>query len=93
MSEAPDEAVGTLLVHQKDLQELSKSGPPMSPPQVNLKKRVTVGTLLVPPSDLESTPEEKVMEANIKRRVTKAVNDALNAPPPDVDDPSQWGAD
>jgi hypothetical protein len=82
-----DEAVGTLLVHQSDMKELSSAEKPHLP-EVNLTKRVTVGTLLVTPQDLESTPEEKQQEASIRRRITEALH---KPPPDDGDDPvDQW---
>ena len=80
------ECVGSLLVDSKDIQELGSS--PMmasSFTQVNLQKRVTVGTLLVPPDDLKTTHEES-SSPSLARRVTER----LQGPPPDDADTDMW---
>ena len=89
-----DECVGTLLVHQSDVQGLSSSPPAAFPevhmPQVNLRKRVTAGTLLVYPADLktdEKPPHGETTIGKLQKRVTKALD---NVPPSDDDDHGYW---
>jgi hypothetical protein len=88
-SKARDECVGTLLVHQQDMLDLSGSG----------SSRVTreaVGTLLVPQSDMkELSAHEAKADANddteepkvtLMRRITKT----MTGPPPDDDSADIW---
>ena len=91
----PDEAVGTLLVHQTDLQELSNAaaaptkivGMPDSMHHYYLQEREAVGTLLVEPADLKSTPEQQEKVANIRRKITESFN--RPAPEGGDDEPTQ----
>ena len=89
-SNAPDECVGSLLVHQQDMLELSTSTP---------VAREAVGTLLVSQRDMKelSTHEEiKTTVVNVVdeshqpvtliRRITKT----MTGPPPSDADSDLW---
>lgn len=77
------ECVGTLLVHSSDVQELSDAPAPHLP-EVNLQKRVTAGTLLLPPEDMDSPPKEAkdVGSPSLQRRITER----LNGPAPPLEE-------
>ena len=90
-SNTPDECVGSLLVHQQDMRELS------SPTRVT---REAVGSLLVPLSDMkELSGQEEIKPAVVDaedewkqppvtliRRITKT----MMGPPPDDADSDLW---
>jgi hypothetical protein len=80
------ECVGSLLVHTSDVQELTDLAPGL--PEVNLQKRVTVGTLLVTQSDLESPKEDTLKEkvVSIQRSATKR----MTGPAPGDDESDTW---
>ena len=79
-----DECVGSLLVHQSDVQEVSAAEDPGF--AVNLQKRVSAGTLLVPSSDLQSPQQDSAPQGSLRRRIT----DRLNGPPPKDDEADKW---
>ena len=94
------ECVGTLLVHSSDVQELSEISNTQANKEsfgANLQRRVTVGTLLVPSSDLKS-PEEKDEEhskeaspmASMTMRITRRITDKLNSQAPPDEDCDNW---
>lgn len=67
------ECVGSLLLHTKDIQELSEAPAPHLP-EVNIKKRVT--ELLVAKGDGTVSKESQVASPSLRRRIT----DRLNGP-------------
>jgi hypothetical protein len=82
------ECVGSLLVHSSDVKELSSDRTPVVLPQVNLRSRVTVGTLLVASNDLRSPEEDKMRDKaiSIQRRYT----DRMTGPAPGDDESDSW---
>ena len=87
---SPVECVGSLLVHSTDVQELSeKTTIPIELPTVNLRQRVTAGTLLVKPDDVRSPEEEdhgKKGGVSIQKRLTNT----LQGPAPGDDEADTW---
>jgi hypothetical protein len=86
-----DECVGTLLIPSTDLQELSNTpSSKSSAGLVSIKKRVTVGSLLVQTSDLNTTVQDNTLpESSVKilrRRITKS----LQGPAPDDSEADSW---
>lgn len=90
-SAPPNECVGTLLVHQRDMMDLTA--------QVKDDDKVeAVGTLLVHTKDLQElsqsttirngSEDESDNPGGLIRRITKT----LNAPAPDVDEADLWGS-
>lgn len=68
-----DECIGSLLVHAADVQKLSQGSPtqPTFKTSINLQKRVTVGTLLVPSDQLDTTASKST---TLTRRITNALS-------------------
>ncbi|KAG7354056.1 hypothetical protein IV203_003412 [Nitzschia inconspicua] len=82
------ECVGSLLVHTSDVQELSSMSVASTLPTVNLRQRVTAGTLLVKSDDLRSPDQERNTENNVsfRKRLTKR----LNGPAPADEEADSW---
>jgi hypothetical protein len=86
----PDECVGSLLVHQQDMRELSS--------KTLTGQHEAVGTLLVNPSELKELSSkantsndqngDSKQEGGLLRRITKK----LNEPAPDMDEADLWEA-
>lgn len=81
ISSAPDECVGTLLVHQRDLQALT-------PRPVDSKKVVTVVNNVTEDEPQQQQPAGG--SPTILRRITKRIDKALQAPLPPDEDPSTF---
>jgi hypothetical protein len=77
------ECVGSLLVHSSDVQELSESSPAL--PAVNLKQRISVGTLLVTSEDIRS-PGKTEGGVSIQKRITNK----MTGPSPPDDEADTW---
>lgn len=77
----PDECVGTLLVHQKDLQELS-------PHQTDKKKKIDENSSK--DTTTKADGDDDGAAPTLMRRITKRVQEGLNAPLPNDEDPSTW---
>lgn len=84
-----DECVGSLLVHQADVQELGEMPTP-EVPEVNLKKRVSAGTLLVPTSDLRSPQQQNNQGTPPKASLARRITDRLNGPAPRDEEADSW---
>jgi hypothetical protein len=57
------------------------------PEASTLNRRVSVGTLLVPPSDLKSPDKDPAAKpSSLRRRIT----DLLNGPPPADEEVENW---
>lgn len=65
-----NECVGSLIVHQSDVQELSEA-----PPARDSSRDECVGSLLVHQSDMQELAEAPV--SNLTRRVTEKVVEAI----------------
>jgi len=101
------ECVGSLLVPAAELQELSSQTQNEShsnykvSPQANIQKRHTaVGTILVPPSELDSHPtreneqggkdEQDGKQESMMGSIRKRLTNHMGKPPPDENDPEYW---
>lgn len=82
------ESVGSLLLPSTDLQELSSS--PKSPGLVNLKKRVTVGSLLVQSSDLNTRHQDASASGSTVTSLRRRISENLKGPPPCDSDAACW---
>ena len=107
----PTECVGSLLVHQSDMKELSAASnhdpavecvgsllvptnyvkelsDPASPslPSVNLKQRISVGTLLVTPEDVRSPEQAHTGAVTLQKRITNT----LTGPSPPDEEAETW---
>jgi hypothetical protein len=74
-----------------DLQELSSTSSPKSPAGlVNIKKRVTVGSLLVQSSDLNTTPQDKPLPESSVKTLRRRITKHLQGPAPDDSEADSW---
>jgi hypothetical protein len=87
-----DECVGTLLIPSTDLQELSHTSSPKSfaPGLVNIKKRVTVGSLMVQSSDLNTTPQDNTLPESSVKTLQRRITKRLQGPAPDDSEADSW---
>jgi hypothetical protein len=93
------ECVGSLLIHSHDVQELDSDHIPSPMPSVaNLKKRPTVGTLLVPthtdttPTDQsQPTPPKEDTDGDKKSSsLMRRITDTFKVPDPDESGYDEW---
>jgi hypothetical protein len=82
----PVECVGSLLVHSSNIQELSEGASML--PAVNLRQRVTAGTLLVKSDDLRSPEDNHTQQGvSIQKRL---ITNKLNGPAPSDEEADSW---
>jgi hypothetical protein len=85
------ECVGSLLVHSSDVKELSeKASESFFVPTVNLRQRVTAGTLLVKPDDLRSPDRNASDNAEGGDSIQKRLTNTLSGPPPADSEVDSW---
>jgi hypothetical protein len=91
------ECVGSLLIHSHDVQELDSAHIPSSMPDVaTLKKRPTVGTLLVPTSSTDTVPSQTTPSNKDKDDAEKSpslirrITELCQPPDPDESGYDEW---